>query len=103
VRQQQLEFVVARSCQRKWEILQSNHRIIRARQPERSAVIFETHALINQHGNSFGAEKIGNQSGVCPVIVIAQHRVDAMPGAQSTKQFRAGSGVGAFLGNIVTG
>ena len=103
MRQQQLKLVSAGACQREWQVLKSDHRVVHARQPESCAVILETHALIDEHGNSFGAEEISDQSRIGPVVMIAQDCVDAVSRAQGAQQFRAGCGVGTFLGNVVAG
>ena len=92
-----------RARQRQRQIFQSNHRVVHAGQPESLAILFKTHPLIDQHRDSFGAEEVSNQSRIGPMIVIAQHRKDAVSRAQSAQHFGAGRGILAFFGNVIAG
>ena len=59
MREQELHLVAPGACQRQRQVLEADHRIVHARQPERSAILFEVHAFVYQDRDAFGAEKIG--------------------------------------------
>jgi hypothetical protein len=64
-------------------------------------MFLKPHSLVNQNCNSFRSKKVGNQGGVGPMIVIAENCEDSVAGCKTPKQFGAGGGEPALMGNVV--
>src|SRR5205085_4357453 len=58
VREQKLQLVRARAGERERQILQPDHRVVNAREPEGSATVFEAQALVDEHAYALGAEEV---------------------------------------------
>ena len=63
----------------------------------------EVHAFVYQHRDSFGAEQVGNQGRIGPVVVISEDSVDAETRLQATQHLGARRSVATFLRDVVAG
>jgi hypothetical protein len=78
MRKQEFHFILARTGEREWNVLKANHSVVDACQPERSAIEFEAHTLVDQYVNSLGPEEVRYQVGVCPMIMISEDSENAV-------------------------
>src|SRR5438132_14038348 len=78
VGQQDFQFALTRSRQRERQVLESDHSVIHASQPERIAARIDVHALIDKHADALCPKQVSNQLCVGPMVMIAEHAKNAV-------------------------
>jgi hypothetical protein len=78
MRKEKFHFILAGTGERKWNVLETNHGVVDTSQPERSAIEFEAHTLVDQYINSLGPEEVRYQVGICPMIMISEDSENAV-------------------------
>src|SRR5205814_10461890 len=68
VGEQEFHFVIAGSGESQRNVFETDHGIVDSCEPERRAVLFKTHAFINQISDSFGAKQVSDQRTLGPTI-----------------------------------
>src|SRR5262245_17170010 len=103
MRKQNPRFMSSRSGQSEREVADPGQQIVGSHKPEIYPAAFYSNILIIKDANALTRESIKHHVTIGPVVVVAEHGVDPVSGAQCSKCPRAAWNVAAGMCHIISG